>query len=568
MDLHIHTPGSNDYQEPDISYLDILRQAELRGLDIIAFTDHNTVAGYVAMMQQINDLRLLQRLGRMAPDEERLLETYEKLLSKLLVLPGFEFTATFGFHILALFPPDTDPAYLEHLLLTLRVPLDQLRTGSSTVGATTDVITAYRILNEAGALVIAAHANSSNGVFMRDFAFGGQTRIAYTQDPNLHALEVTDLEKRSRHTTQRFFNGSKPEYPRAMRCIQGSDSHRLVQDPGNPKYLGIGDRVTEILLPELSFAALAKVIKGTDLSLTRPFRGKAPALDFVQAAQEQGESLVQAFRPNMAARGGNLRQILCDICAMANTNGGTIYVGATPEPKQKPEGVRNPTQAIKRLQDSITKHLSPEPDVNIDILKSGANSVVRITVAPGRDLPYSIDQSEYYVRDETETNLAVRDELVQLIERGLKLREVLGLESAIEVLPETKPPVITPTKKATEEEPPIPRTGVEIVDSEKRGGTLYHTVRDLRNDNLIKNVTRSSARKLWHYAITQQESGEPKMDKIRWQGNMAVLGARKRDDNVWYDLALKQDGNLHVYYGVTDSGLNDMWLKLIEQENI
>ncbi|MCA9987556.1 MAG: PHP domain-containing protein, partial [Anaerolineales bacterium] len=61
MDLHIHTPGSNDYQEPDISYLDILRQAELRGLDIIAFTDHNTVAGYVAMMQQINDLRLLQR---------------------------------------------------------------------------------------------------------------------------------------------------------------------------------------------------------------------------------------------------------------------------------------------------------------------------------------------------------------------------------------------------------------------------------------------------------------------------------------------------------------------------
>ena len=335
------------------------------------------------MQQQISDLRLLQRLGRMAPDEERLLETYEQLLTKLLVLPGFEFTATFGFHILALFPPDTDAAYLEHLLLTLRVPLEQLRTGSSTVGATTDVITAYRVLNEAGALVIAAHANSSNGVFMRDFAFGGQTRIAYTQDPNLHALEVTDLEKRGRHTTQRFFNGSKPEYPRAMRCIQGSDAHRLTQDPANPKSLGIGDRVTEILLPELSFTALAKVIKGTDLSLTRPFRGKAPALDFVQAAQEQGESLVQAFRPSLATRGGHQRQVLCDICAMANTNGGTIYVGATPEPKVKPVGVRNPTQAIKRLEAAITKHLSPEPDVNIDILKSGSNSVVRIAVAPG-----------------------------------------------------------------------------------------------------------------------------------------------------------------------------------------
>lgn len=53
MDLHLHTPGSADYQEPDISYLDILLHAEMRGLDIIAFTDHNTVSGYRAMMEEI-----------------------------------------------------------------------------------------------------------------------------------------------------------------------------------------------------------------------------------------------------------------------------------------------------------------------------------------------------------------------------------------------------------------------------------------------------------------------------------------------------------------------------------
>ncbi|NLE50197.1 MAG: hypothetical protein GX613_02215, partial [Chloroflexi bacterium] len=44
IDLHLHTPGSSDYQEPGVTYLDILRQAEQRGLDIVAFTDHNTVA--------------------------------------------------------------------------------------------------------------------------------------------------------------------------------------------------------------------------------------------------------------------------------------------------------------------------------------------------------------------------------------------------------------------------------------------------------------------------------------------------------------------------------------------
>ena len=135
----------------------------------------------------------------------------------------------FGFHILGIFPSETAVSFLEHLLLTLKVPPELLSEGSATVGATSDVLTAYRVINEAGGLVIAAHANSSNGVAMRGMDFGGQTRIAYTQDPNLHVLEVTDLEKRGRYTTRRFFDGSKPEYPRPMRCIQGSDAHRLLR---------------------------------------------------------------------------------------------------------------------------------------------------------------------------------------------------------------------------------------------------------------------------------------------------------------------------------------------------
>jgi DNA polymerase-3 subunit delta len=76
-------------------------------------------------------------------------------------------------------------------------------------------------------LAIAAHANSSNGVAMQGFPLGGQTKIAYTQDPNLAALEVTDFETGGRRSTTSFFNGSKPEYPRRMHFIQGSDAHSL-----------------------------------------------------------------------------------------------------------------------------------------------------------------------------------------------------------------------------------------------------------------------------------------------------------------------------------------------------
>jgi hypothetical protein len=570
MDLHLHTPGSNDYQEPHISYLDILRQAAARGLDIIAITDHNTVAGYAAMQKEVEQLLWLEQRGRIDPIEQRQLDEYRRVLDKLLVLPGFEFTATFGFHILGIFPPETPVNYLEHLLLTLQVPPALLRLGSSTVGATADVLTAYRVIDEAGGIVIAAHANSGNGVMLRGLDFGGQTRIAYTQDAHLHALEVTDLEKRGLHTTRRFFDGSKPEYPRPMRCIQGSDAHRLVRESPASPYLGVGDRVTEVLLEEISFQALAKVLKGNDHSLTRPYRGSAKAVDFVQLAREEGESLVQSFHQNMNQRGGFLDNILRDICAMANTNGGTIYVGLSADPKAKAEGIREPQKAIETLQATIAKRFSPIPMVQIDSLPTQGTTVVRITVQSGPEIPYAIDNNLFYVRDEVESNLAVRDEIVNLVERSLGQRPA-AMEPVITATAAQQPPApaarVEPARTVTRPESngrrdfDPPRTGVELVDSQERDGTIYHTLRDLRNGNLINNVTRTSARRLWHYAITQAETAPVDPALIQWRGNMAVLNQRQKGNLTLYDLAARdKNGQIHIYYGVTDSGLSESWL--------
>jgi PHP family Zn ribbon phosphoesterase len=575
MDLHLHTPGSDDYQDPNVSYLDILRQAEIRGLDIIAFTDHNTVAGFAAMKEEIKQLLWLEQLGRIELEEKRKLEEYRRLLDKILVLPGFEFTATFGFHILGIFPSETPINFLEHLLLTLNVPADSLRVGSSTVGSTSDALRAYQVISDAGGIVIAAHANSSNGVAMRGLNFGGQTRIAYTQDPNLHVLEVTDLEKRGRYTTRRFFDGSKPEYPRPMRCIQGSDAHRLIRESSHAKNLGVGDRITEILLSEVSFEAVASVLKGNDFSLTRPYRGPAKPVDFVQLAREEGESIVQSFHARMTQRGGHLDAILRDVCAMSNTNGGTIYVGVSPNANEQPVGVRDPKKAIEQLTNTIDSRITPEPEITVDSLPSQNKQVVRITVQPGSDLPYAIDENRIYVRDETETNTAVRDEIVRLVERSLKEegeRNIITVPRLPEMTVATVglPPSVDLTDlsgngRTSDLDPP--RTGVEIVNSENRQGTIYHTVRDLRNGNLINNVTRSSARKLWRYAITKVEEGFPDPNKIDWHNNLAVLNVRKKHEHVWYDLAMREADNIHVYFGVTDSGLNDKWLELVEKHS-
>ena len=237
MDLHVHTPASTDYQQPQVRFLDILRHADQREIDILAFTDHNSVRGYADLWREIEDLELLEYLNRLQPDEAERLTEYRSLLDRILLLPGFEFTATFGFHILAIFPEQTTIRMMEHLLLLLGI--SEGRFGSGEVGATTDVLRTYDILNSHGALVIGAHVNSANGIAMQGLRFGGQTKIAYTQDPNLHALEVTDLVVHGgRRSTAAFFDGSKPEYSRRMHTIQGSDCppararRRPAQQPG------------------------------------------------------------------------------------------------------------------------------------------------------------------------------------------------------------------------------------------------------------------------------------------------------------------------------------------------
>lgn len=559
MDLHLHTPGSLDYQEPSASYLDLLRKAELRNLDIIAFTDHNTVRGYGTMVREIEQLEFLQHLGRAEPEETRRLAEYRRLLEKILVLPGFEFTATFGFHIIGIFSPSMTLRQLEHILLSLRVPPEVMDEGNPACGASSDVLTAYRMINEAGGIVIAAHANSTHGVAMRGFDFGGQTKIAYTQDPYLHTLEVTDLEKKGRYTTSRFFDGSKPEYPRRMRCIQGSDAHRLTADPRSPKNLGVGDRVTEVLLMEPSFEALYEMFQTNDFARTRPYRSARDPYDFIQASREEGPSIVQAFHEAMTRRNGHLYDIIADICAMANTNGGTIYVGLDGDPKKKPVGVEKISAAIDQLQGEIGDKITPKLDVEIDAQESQGVPIIRIQVSRGADVPYAVDENKIYVRDETETSVAVRDEIVQMVLRSAQQQSPVAAAAVAPASLEAvmEPVIEEPIGSAEKINPPL--TGVEIIASEERQGRIYHTVQDLRNGSIVRNVTRSSARRLWHYAISEHESRTLNPNAIQWHGEIGLIKVSERGNDVRFDLAQYVDGNIRVYYGVTAEGLHGAW---------
>lgn len=568
-DLHLHTPASIDYHDDRTSYIDILRRAEQRGVDIIAFTDHNTVSGYAAMLQEIELLTFLKESGRAVADELRLLAEYHRLLDKILVLPGFEFTAMFGFHILGIFSPETPVRFIEHLLLSLSVPSDVIERGDPAAGATSDVLSAYEVINQAGGIAIAAHANTTHGVAMKGLDFGGQTRMAYTQDRNLHALELTDLYRRGRGSTARFFDGTKPEYPRRMHCIQGSDAHNLdTFQEGKHTRLGVGERVTEMLLPERSFEAILGLFNSTDFARTRPYNPNHAPTDYILAAREEGSSIVQSFHESLERRGGNLHRIVADVCAFANTNGGTIYIGISEDSKKKPTGIQNVSGAIDTLQAELNSMITPPLDVEIDAQETQGKTIIRVLVPYGEDRPYAVNNDQIYIRDETETTRAVRDEIVNLVQQGLVFRRTQSQISAATDETSVSDIAVSITQAEVDESQiNPPRAGVEIVEVEERNGTSYYTMHDLRNGNIVKNVTRSSARKLWHYAIKQWESNPVKPDKVQWQGEIGLWRQYQKSGDTRYDFVQQTPEGLRVYYGVTDVGMQGPWEEFLLPED-
>ncbi len=591
IDLHIHTPASADYQESGVSLLDILRRAETRSADIIALTDHNTVEGYATLQRGLENLALLESLGRITQDELAQLDEYRRLLSKILVLPGVEFTATFGFHILGIFPPDTSIRKLEHTLLELNVPEEQIEAGTGVVGATTDVLNAYEILYDAGAMVIPAHVNSTHGVAMQNMPFGGQTKIAFTQSPYIHALEATDLESSSRRSTRKFFNGSKPDYPRRMHIIQGSDAHRLNRNPAREKDLGVGDRMTEVLLPEPTFEALKELFETEQFNRTRPYRPSRDPYDFIRTARSEGNTFVQSFHARPPKRRGRLSPVLRDVVALANENGGTIFLGLSANPGEDVEGISDPATTSQEVREDVARHVTPPLTVTTDVGMTGGKNVVIITVPAGIEKPYAVAPGNIYVREEGETTLAMRDEIVELVKSGLQTEvSVLPFlesdpSSGQDTNQERDQQQRTRSRRERQRSPapepdsdsgtdsageiPFPRTGVEIVESSEREGVMYHSMRDLRNLKVVHNVTRDSARALWRYAITQKEQHPVQEDEVTWSNGRGFWKAYKpRNASERFNLVYRLDGDLRVFYGVTEDGLDSEWRQVVPTSHL
>jgi hypothetical protein len=552
-DLHIHTPASEDYAEPEITYLDILQEAERRELELIAFTDHNTVHGYEQLQRELDFLRALEGASRLTADEQERLNEYRRLLDKITILPGFEFTSHFGAHILAIFPPNRPISLIETTLLQLGVPPEQLKAGACGVTNTRHTTEAYEIISRAGGLVIAPHVNGPNGVISETLRMqtSGQSRIAVTQSPYLHALEFvnfyTDHEK---FTSPGFYNGRTEHYERRMFCIQGSDAHRLRRLPeGDSQVLhrhGIGDRYIELLLPGNSFDALKALLTSQDFDRVRvPKRDqKQWAVDAVRFGAPSERQVLRALGDDPGAP----NTLWADVAALANAGGGVLVVGV--EPGGKVVGIARPDQVSEALRKGVVEQIVPQPYLSFELMSYEGRDVMRVEVKAAEPPPYVGANGAIYVRRDGETALADRGEIIQLCRRALAEGASSPLDNGQDL--------------------DLPRSGVEIVSAQRRGGVWLYEVRDLRT---TAGVTRDRAQGLWAYAIGRHEDlRDGRVDlqsQVKWKGRLGLWRAYRQGSRTKYDLVHRDANGVidHIFFGVSDWGLSEAWAALLNERN-
>ncbi|MFL5804395.1 MAG: RNA-binding domain-containing protein [Roseiflexaceae bacterium] len=547
-DFHIHTPASEDYAEPQVTYLDILREAERHELEIIAFTDHNTVHGYEQMRREIEFLQTLEQAQRLTEEEQTRLNEYRRLLAKVTVLPGFEFTSHYGAHILSLFAPDRPISLIEATLLQLGVPPDQLKHGACAVTDTKHVTEAYEIIARAGGLVIAAHANGPNGVITETLRMGtsGQARIAATQHAALHALEFinfyTDHET---FTSPGFYNGKTEHYERRMFCLQSSDAHRLrrtAAGEGDAWHRhGIGDRYIEMLLPDNSFAAVKALFGSQNFDHVRvPKRDqKQWEVDTLRFGPPSERQVMRAGDPETVAL------LWRDVAALANMGGGLLIVGCARDGEEI-TGVARPDQVSDHLRRSVQDQLVPQPYLTMELMNYQGRDLIRVEVRAPEHPPYMSHDGVIYVRREAETAPADRSEIIQLCRRALAEGAASPLDNGQEL--------------------DLPRSGVEIVGAQKRAGQWLYEVRDLRT---TAGVTRDRAQGLWAYAISRYEDlRDGKLDvqsQVKWRGRLGLWRAYRQGNRTKYDLVHRDANGVidHVFFGVSDWGLSESWQTLL-----
>ena len=202
MDLHIHTPASKCYTGPknDEEYFAILKAAHDQDLDIIAITDHNTVAGYQYLFslkaQLQNRQTILSEYENSSSQINDALKGCKEKLSlfdHILMIPGVEITVNPGIHMLVLADPDK-LSDLSELLNSIGYT-DSKRGSDNDIGIDVDIKNFLALPALKDFLVVAPHIDSDKGIYN---SLTGQFRGEIMRSPSIAAFSCNSSAQKDK----------------------------------------------------------------------------------------------------------------------------------------------------------------------------------------------------------------------------------------------------------------------------------------------------------------------------------------------------------------------------------
>jgi hypothetical protein len=206
-DLHLHTPASHDFRDPDATAGDWVGAAINAGLDVVAVTDHDCAA-FINEVQ--GDPRVIS--------------------GELSVFPGVELTSIEGVHLLVLLDCNASDDDVKSILGGCGIQGSQW--GKADARASKSYSECMEVASEHGAICIAPHAdaiptpgNTCKASLLVGISDNANLELALSS-PHLAAAEICESDD-ARHEKLRGTN-SKRRQP-GLSLLRFSDAHAIEQ---------------------------------------------------------------------------------------------------------------------------------------------------------------------------------------------------------------------------------------------------------------------------------------------------------------------------------------------------
>lgn len=417
MDLHIHTPASKCYTgaKNDEEYFEILRSAHKQNLDIIAFTDHNTLFGYEHLFVLKNELLTKRNILSEFQDttsqiNDALNECNEKLslFENIFIIPGVEITLNPGIHMLVLSTPE-NLHILSELLDSIGYTIDK-RGSDSDIEINIDVKNFLQNPKLNNFIVIAPHIDSNKGIFN---SLSGQFRGEIMRSPIITAFSCNALSQKDKIIN--LFNND-PNYKRdyVPAFINCSDAHNID---------AIGKKYSYVKLHNLSFSEIKNAFLSPEGKISDTSDQRLEK-DIFKLIEDEEPILISDLSLV------NATDLSHYICAALNEGTNYIIIGISPE--KKIIGIKKEHCDFKKMVndaiDCITsQYMHLQYSTTIEFLGNGNNIIVIYMKSSVNCLWYTEDNNLVYILDNNTPIPATITQIESLVQENT-LCEISKLE--------------------------------------------------------------------------------------------------------------------------------------------